>query len=121
MIFETIETDPSEVQGSSHAHRISLADKTRNEANTMYRQQAKLGREVYQLQIDQLAQKDANAYLVTQLSGAVVLETDRQYKENDLKAGYPHAVPGVPEAKHYALILGICLLAWIGAQRRRYR
>lgn len=119
--FATTETDLATTKGSSHAHRIWLAEQTRERANETYRQQAKLGHEVFRQQIAQFAEDAASAYLVTQLSGAVVLETDRQYKENDLEAGDPNAVPTVPEAKHYALILGICSLTWIGVQRRRYR
>ena len=57
--------------------------------------------------------------IVTQLSGAVVLETDQQYKDNKLEAGDPNHLPTVREFKHYELILGICSLAWIGFQRRR--
>jgi hypothetical protein len=47
------------------------------------------------------------------------LETDQQYKDNDLEAGDPNKVPTVPEYKHYALILGLCSLTWIVGLRRR--
>ncbi|MGJ8640430.1 MAG: VIT domain-containing protein [Opitutaceae bacterium] len=119
--FEQIENAPSAQKGSSHPHRLKIAQSIRQQANHTYRQQAKLGSASFKAKIAELANEAAAAYLVTQLSGAVVLETDRQYKENDLEAGDPNSVPTVPETKHYALILGLCSLAWVAVQRRRFR
>lgn len=106
-------------RGSSHAHRIWLADQTRVQAGQVYQKQAALGPGAFKNKIAELANRAAEAYLVTQLSGAVVLETDRQYKENDLEAGDPNAVPSVPEFKQFALILSLVSFCWVVASRRR--
>lgn len=50
--------------------------------------------------------------LVTPVSGAVVLETDKDYKDNGLPVPDPDAVPTVPEPEVWALLI---LLAIAGA------
>ena len=117
--FEQVATRNEAPAGSSHAHRIWLANQIRALARETYQQQARLGPAKFQHEIAAIAQRAAKAYLVTQLSGAVVLETDQQYKENDLEAGDPNHVPTVPEHKHFALILGLGVLTWIIGSRRR--
>lgn len=117
--FESVASSDAAPRGSSHAHRLSLAEQTRTRAQETYNQQARLGPAKFRTQIAKIADQAAKAYLVTQLSGAVVLETDQQYKDNKLEAGDPNHVPTVPEFKHYALFLGLGSLAWIACQRRR--
>ncbi|CAA6696757.1 MULTISPECIES: VIT domain-containing protein [unclassified Lentimonas] len=119
--FEPAESSATAPRGSSHAYRAWLANQTRTLAERTYSQQARLGAARFKSKIAELADKAAEAYLVTQISGAVVLETDRQYKENDLEAGDPSHTPTVPEARHYALILGICTLGYRLVQRRPRR
>ena len=119
--FEPIKSSTGAPRGSSHAYRIWLANQTRTLAGHTYSQQASLGTARFKSKIAELADSAADAYLVTQISGAVVLETDRQYKENDLEAGDPNNTPTVPEARHYALILGICTLGYRLVQRRPRR
>ena len=46
-----------------------------------------------------------NYHLVTPVSGAVVLETMKQYKEHDLKPSDPAGVPTVPEPEMWLLFL----------------
>jgi hypothetical protein len=107
--------------GSSHAHRIWLADQIRALARETYQRQAGLGPAKFQSAIAAIAHRAAEAYLVTQLSGAVVLETDQQYRDNDLEAGDPNHVPTVPEYKHFALILGLGVLTWMIGGRSKWR
>jgi hypothetical protein len=56
--------------------------------------------------------------LVTEVSGAVVLETAEQYKQAGLQPVSPNSVPVVPEPGTWALLIvgAIVLLAY---QRRR--
>ncbi|MGB0743098.1 MAG: VIT domain-containing protein, partial [Opitutales bacterium] len=119
--FEPTRAEVAAVEASSHPHRIWLAEEIREQAGRNYKQQAKLGASKFSTAIAEQAQRAAEAYLVTQLSGAVVLETDRQYEENDLEPGDPNHTPTVPEKKHFALIIGMLSLAWIVAGRRRLR
>lgn len=57
--------------------------------------------------------------IVTPLSGAVVLETDRQYEENGLQVPAAAEVPTVPEPGTWALIAIVCLLfGWLFHRRR---
>ncbi len=116
--YEALEATLPGPEGSSHPYRIWLANRIRTLAAATYANQAHLGPAQFKTKITQLANQAANAYLVTQLSGAVVLETDQQYKDNDLEAGDPNRTPTVPEAKHYALILGLASLFCIAARRR---
>jgi len=118
--FEPAAAADDAPNGSSHAHRIWLANQIRTRALETYQQQARLGPAKFRTEIAAIAQRAAEAYLVTQLSGAVVLETDQQYKENDLEAGDPNHVPTVPEYRHFALMLGLGVLSWvIGGRRHR--
>jgi hypothetical protein len=119
--FEPAGSSATAPRGSSHAHRVWLANQTRTLAGRTYSQQARLGQDRFKSKIATLADTAAKAYLVTQIRGAVVLETNRQYKENDLEAGAPNHTPTVPEARHYALILGICSLGYRLVQRRPRR
>ena len=119
--FEKLTVDKTLPPGSSHAYRIWLAEQTRKLARVTYNQQASLGPAKFNAEIARIADNAAKAYLVTQLSGAVVLETDQQYKDNKLEAGDPNRVPTVPEFKRYALILGIGSLLYIGVRRSRRR
>lgn len=58
--------------------------------------------------------------IVTPVSGAVVLETDRDYRANDLPLPDPDAVPTVPEPDTWALLILIAVAgAWMLRQRRR--
>jgi len=43
--------------------------------------------------------------LVTPVSGAVVLETDQQYRDNNLTPSDPQTVPAIPEPSVFALVL----------------
>lgn len=115
--FEEGEGTSTKLTGSGHAHRIWIADQIQEKAMEAYKYQARLSPAGFRKRIADLADRAAGAYLVTQLSGAVVLETDQQYDENDLEAGDPNHVPTVPEVKHYALILGICMLFAVGGRR----
>jgi hypothetical protein len=65
--------------------------------------------------------KLAAAYqLVTPVSGAVVLETARQYQEAGLKPVASGTVPTVPEPHEWALLLiALLSLTWIARQRMR--
>lgn len=58
--------------------------------------------------------------IVTPVSGAVVLETDRDYRANDLSLPDPDAVPTVPEPETWALLILTAVAgAWMLRQRRR--
>lgn len=119
--FEKLAVDEIAPRGSSHAYRIWLAGQTSKLARVTYNQQARLGPAKFNAKIARIADNAAKAYLVTQLSGAVVLETDQQYEDNKLEVGDLNHVPNVPELKHYALILGISSLLYIGVRRSRRR
>jgi len=73
------------------------------------------------LQASEAMQALASTYrLVTPLSGAVVLETERQYKRNDLDpTASPRSVPSIPEPGEWALIfLALGLLWWFGMRSK---
>lgn len=58
--------------------------------------------------------------IVTPVSGAVVLETDRDYRANDLSLPDPDAVPTVPEPETWALLILTAVAgAWMLRQRQR--
>ncbi|HEX8240642.1 MAG TPA: VIT domain-containing protein [Allosphingosinicella sp.] len=58
--------------------------------------------------------------IVTPVSGAVVLETDGEYKRNGLAVPDPADVPTVPEPETWALIaIAAALLLWHWHRRRR--
>ena len=62
----------------------------------------------------------ATAYqVVTPISGAVVLETQVQYAQNDLQPADPSTVPAIPEPGTWALLL--CGLALAVLARKRAR
>ncbi|MCE5230808.1 hypothetical protein LLG95_14620 [bacterium] len=64
----------------------------------------------------------ANYRLVTPLTGAVVLETDAQYQQNNLKAPVAVGIPTVPEPGDWALIalcLGALAIAWFRLREKR--
>lgn len=106
---------------ANHPYRIWLAHDIRRLARELYNKQSSMTPGAYKNQLNALALRAASAYLVTQLSGAVVLEEDRQYKENDLEAGDPNHVPSIPENKHFALILSLLAFSIAAARRDRYR
>ena len=57
--------------------------------------------------------------LVSEVSGAVVLETAEQYKQAGLTPVSPTSVPTVPEPGTWALMIaGAIALAWYGKRRR---
>ena len=57
--------------------------------------------------------------IVTPVSGAVVLETDAQYKANGLEASDAKNSPAVPEPAAYGLLMSGSLLAFALLRRRR--
>jgi len=58
--------------------------------------------------------------LVTPVSGAVVLETDEQYKDAGLTPGDPAKVPTIPEPEMFVIMgVGLAVLLWLGWVRRR--
>jgi hypothetical protein len=59
--------------------------------------------------------------LVTPVSGAVVLETRRQYDESKLKPADPDSVPDLPEPAVWIMLLSAlpCLLWWAWRRGRR--
>lgn len=116
--YQAIESNMELPEGPSHPHRLSIADTVCAKASDVYQTQSAASQKQFRQQLASLAKQAAEAYLVTQLSGAVVLETDAQYTENKLEAGDPNATPTVPETKQFALLLGIASLAWIALQRR---
>jgi hypothetical protein len=66
------------------------------------------------------AELAARYQLVTPVSGAVVLENDRQYQENALKPVEAATVPTVPEPETWALmVLAVALVAITIHQRRK--
>jgi hypothetical protein len=71
---------------------------------------------------DEAAKLAAKNQLVTPVSGAVVLETARQYAENNLKPADPTTVPIIPEPGTSALLLvglGAFLLRKFSSSNRR--
>lgn len=68
-------------------------------------------------QNDAAAKMAAKCRLVTPASGAVVLETEKQYKDHGLNPGAdPDSIPSVPEPSEWALIavtlIALSALAW---------
>lgn len=60
--------------------------------------------------------------LVTPLSGAVVLETQRQYQQAGLEPVEPGSVPTIPEPEMWALLaVGVLLLSFYAYRQRRYQ
>ena len=58
--------------------------------------------------------------LVTPLSGAVVLETDKDYKDNGLPTPSADDVPTVPEPEVWALLIVLALAGgWLLRRRSR--
>ncbi|AJP71291.1 hypothetical protein TS85_05010 [Sphingomonas hengshuiensis] len=58
--------------------------------------------------------------VVTPVSGAVVLATDREYKENGLVAPGADEVPTIPEPHEWALLAIVAgMLLWLWRRRRR--
>lgn len=66
------------------------------------------------------AVKLAAAYqLVTPVSGAVVLETDEQYKRAGLEPVPPNSVPTIPEPEEWLLMfVALAVLLWMTCRRR---
>jgi len=57
--------------------------------------------------------------LVTPFTGAVVLETDRDYQRAGLKPPAPKTVPSIPEPETWALMfIALCALGWLVTRRR---
>lgn len=58
--------------------------------------------------------------VVTPISGAVVLETQAQYKEAGLQPADAQTIPTIPEPETWLLLMVIaCVLAWLLRSRRR--
>jgi hypothetical protein len=72
------------------------------------------------------AVKTAAQYqLVTPVSGAVVLETDEQYAQNDLDPSDPASVPTIPEPETWMMLglilIGLAVSTWKKKRRIRVR
>jgi hypothetical protein len=59
--------------------------------------------------------------LVTPVSGAVVLETDEQYRQTGLEPADPTLVPAIPEPQTWVLLIagGIVMALALGRKRNR--
>ncbi|MCP4345949.1 MAG: PEP-CTERM sorting domain-containing protein [Desulfobacterales bacterium] len=93
-----------------------------------YNKILKLGSPGSDIEISQAMNLAVSYQLVTPISGAVVLETEQQYKEAGLKPADPDTVPKVPTASASGsgvpepstiLLMAAGLLVWIFLQRRR--
>ncbi|MDM8553674.1 VIT domain-containing protein [Desulfococcaceae bacterium HSG7] len=97
-------------ESSSHLARLWAY----NEILRLYPSKAK---------IDQAIQLAVNYQLVTPISGAVVLETERQYKEAGLEPGNPSDVPqisSIPEpATLWLMAIGIIIMLGISYKKRK--
>ena len=61
----------------------------------------------------------ATYHLVTPVSGAVVLETDEQYKRAGLEPVPPNSVPTIPEPEEWLLMfVALAVLLWMTCPRR---
>ncbi|MDR1580897.1 MAG: hypothetical protein LBS35_11115, partial [Synergistaceae bacterium] len=77
-------------------------------------------------ELERASEDAVNFRLVTELSGAVVLETEAQYAENDLEPGEmaaesaPSSIPTIPEPEEWALaaVTGVMLLLLYVGRRR---
>jgi len=56
--------------------------------------------------------------LVTPVSGAVVLETDQQYRDNNLTPSDPQTVPTIPEPTTFSLLVVSAVLLWLMKKKR---
>ncbi|MGE9296684.1 MAG: hypothetical protein ACQKBV_10385 [Puniceicoccales bacterium] len=83
----------------------------RTQLEDVFRDQAKLKPTEFRAAMDDLAEHAALAQLVTPVSGAVVLENQRQYDENDLEPADPDSVPNVPEPAYAALAITLLICA----------
>ncbi len=70
----------------------------------------KLYREEKKRNLDEAIQLAANYQLVTPVSGAVVLETAQQYKDEGLEPVNTSTVPTIPEPETWALIIIVALI-----------
>lgn len=103
------DTSSSLPAGSDHIVRLWAADRVLS----LMRDDAKGNR------AEAMALATAN-HLVTPVSGAVVLETQRQYAEAGLSPTGQATVPTVPEPHEWALIIIACLaLGWLAGQQRQ--
>ncbi len=84
---------------SSHLLRLWAHDKI-----------LKLYREEKKRNLDEAIQLAANYQLVTPVSGAVVLETAQQYKDEGLEPVNTSTVPTIPEPETWALIIIVALI-----------
>ncbi|MDH5432731.1 MAG: VIT domain-containing protein [Gammaproteobacteria bacterium] len=91
--------------GSDHIARLWASEEIK--------QLAKLG------EIDSAIEMASQYQLVTSVSGAVVLENQRQYEENNLTPVDEKTVPTIPEPHQWALIFIIlALILWFLKQNR---
>lgn len=117
----TVDVSASKVAGyqSKHVFRLWLAEKLRKDAKQFLAGVDLYTEDALSAGLQELALRAARNYLVTQLTGAVVLETDEQYEADDLEAGESGRVPNIPEHNQYALVIGLVTLCLVCGARRR--
>jgi hypothetical protein len=108
-VTRTAEAPGTAIPGSIHIARLWAAGEATRVLN---------GKEAPRKAAILLARQ---ANVVTPISGAVVLETDANYKENGLAVPDPDAVPTIPEPHEWALLAIIAgLLVWLWRRHRSF-
>lgn len=106
----------------AHADQQPAADATTRETS-LHLARLWAASEVRRLQAAKLTaaavQLAATYQVVTPISGAVVLETQAQYAQNDLHPADPNTVPAIPEPGTWALLLGGLALVILAHKRAR--
>jgi len=105
----SVQGQPNSKETSSHLSRLWAHD----EILKLYRDEKKRN-------IDEAILLAANYQLVTPVSGAVVLETAQQYKDEGLEPVKASTVPTIPEPETWALIIIVALIfGFLLIKRRR--